>query len=251
MNTQRTQKVKGFTLVEMIVVLAIVAALAAILIPSFTGMYQRARVMAAIEDCRVIKGTIEGSLIDRFQFNPEPGDQFSDAFNKQIQYTNNGTTIPEWVGCFTSYSWYDYKNNKPFSSKSQQVDKVIAAGLDAKFQNESWKAGNRAANPMKSEFATCADYLSKIDTNFAIIAVYDSGFNIRLIQIYRKGILVSYVDGDYVANTKKTAKFVRDNAWSTIYTDADKTAPEEMKHYKLVNGQDQSVPRDGTLEGWY
>lgn len=45
---------KGFTIVELVIVIAIIAILAAILIPSFAGLIQDGKDAAALADARVI-----------------------------------------------------------------------------------------------------------------------------------------------------------------------------------------------------
>ena len=45
---------KGFTIVELVIVIAIIAILAAILIPSFAGLIQKGKDAAALADARVI-----------------------------------------------------------------------------------------------------------------------------------------------------------------------------------------------------
>ena len=50
----KDRKTKGFTLVELIVVLVILAILMAILIPAFTGWIKKAKYKSAILECRQV-----------------------------------------------------------------------------------------------------------------------------------------------------------------------------------------------------
>ena len=54
---------KGFTLIEMIVVIAIIGILATILVPSIMSYVRKARIGAAIADAKTIKSSVESSLI--------------------------------------------------------------------------------------------------------------------------------------------------------------------------------------------
>lgn len=57
--TKKLHNKKGFTLIELIVVIAIIAILAAVLIPRFTGFTDDARQKAAMSDARNILVAVE------------------------------------------------------------------------------------------------------------------------------------------------------------------------------------------------
>ena len=71
-----------------------------------------------------------------------------------------------------------------------------------------------------------------------------------MMQLYRNGILVTYIGGNYVVNTSSTAHFVGTGTWDTIYKDSDdkKSAPEE---YCKVNLSNKQIGSGGNLGGWY
>lgn len=249
MTRTRNMKFKGFTLIELIVVTAIICILSCILVPTISGFVKEARCKAAITDARTIKQSIEFSLVNNLAISNVDN---SGAFNKILYLDQNKDKSKrqyEIVGAFTSYSWYVYKKNSKTSDKSQAADKVIAGALDNTF-TEKWKTGKNAVNPMKynSTSKNCAQYLKDNDTNFGLVVVYDTIGTIRLMQIYRKGILVTYINGEYLVNSDPRAHFVGEGTWDTIYKDSGNEAPEAYCQINLKNGQ---IGNDGKAKGWY
>jgi prepilin-type N-terminal cleavage/methylation domain-containing protein len=241
-------KLKGFTLIELIVVMAIIGILSMIIIPAITGHTKEARINAAVTDARVIKQAVEFSLVNHLAISDKDPKA---AFNKTLYLDQNKDKKKrqyESVGAFTSYSWYVYRKNSS-ASGSQDIDKVIAGALDDSF-SEQWKTGNKAVNPMKynTDSNNCAKYLKDNNTNFGIVVVYDTIGQVRLMQLYRKGVLVTYINGEFLANSSPTAHFVGEGTWDTIYADAGANAPEAYYQISLKNGQ---VGTDGKDKGWY
>jgi len=235
---------------EMIVVLSIIGILSGVLVPSMIGYVKKSKVAVAIADAQTIKTSIESSLMSRFIINQSGGD-ISGAFNKVLyldQSANKDDREREAVGAFTNKSWYNYKRHIVSNGPSQIIDTVIAAGLDETF-SEKWDAGNSGTNPLLyGRKGTCEDYLKNEKTNFGLVVVYDTDFTVRMLQIYRKGILVTYINGEYIANPDKNAHFVGTNTWSTIYTDAGNKSSEELYKISLSN---QQIGTNGKLGGWY
>ena len=46
---------RGFTIVELVIVIAVIAVLAAVLIPTFSGIIQKARESAALQETRNVR----------------------------------------------------------------------------------------------------------------------------------------------------------------------------------------------------
>ncbi|WP_028510626.1 type II secretion system protein [Ruminococcus sp. NK3A76] len=242
---------KGFTLVELIVVIAIIGTLAAILIPTIYRYVKDAKIQAAIADARTIKSAVEASLVKNIMLN---GETAENGFNKVLYLDQDSSKAfkdrnKEIVGAFTNYSWVVYKTNGSSSSgSSQSLDKVIAGALDNSV-SETWEVGTKT-NPMgyNTSKKNAAKYLKDCKTNFGLVVVYNTDGTVRLMQIYRKGIMVTYVDGKYIANAKADAHFIGMGTWNTIYTDSGEYAPEDAYNVNLSNKQ---IGTDGNLGGWY
>ncbi len=247
---KKTNK-KGFTLVELITVITIIATLSAILIPSLYHYIKKARTRAAIADAKTIKTSVECALVDHLiSVESDTGG----AFNKVLyldQETNKGFSQRNYeiVGAFTNLSWYVYRTNSSSTpGDSQTIDRAIAGALDDTF-SEKWETGKKV-NPMGYNTSTknCAKYLKDNNTNFGLVVVYNKSGGVNMLQVYRKGVLVTYINGEYLVNSSSDAHFVGTGTWSTIYTDSGKDAPEEFCKVNLSNKQ---IGSTGGLGGWY
>ena len=236
---------KGFTLVELVVVITIVGILESIIVPSILHYVRKARVAAAIADTRTIKMAIETSLVDHLAM----GDAGStDGFNKRVFLKKGRYDKFEKVGAFTNLSWFVYKNKENNNSPSQALDKIISEAIDNQF-TEEWEKGKKV-NPLSyaSTTKTCEQYLQDNDTNFGLVVVYNRDGTVRMIQLYRKHILVTYINGEYLANLDDDAHFVGTKSWDTIYSDCGQTPPAGIENFSLSNKQ-ASKSKNG-VESW-
>ena len=63
-STKRTQGCRGFTLVELMVLIAIIGTLTAIAIPNFLGYREKAKVVVAINEIKKIEGALFFFMLD-------------------------------------------------------------------------------------------------------------------------------------------------------------------------------------------
>ena len=245
----RKHHFKGFTLVELVIVIAIVGILAAVLVPTIMNYVRKARIKAAIADARTIKTAAENALIDELMLGTtSPGNAFNKVLYLDLN-TGNGLSDRqhEIVGAFTNVSWVIYRNKSGNLGASQVLDKAIASALDKAF-SEEWETGLQA-NPMSynSSSQNCAKFLKDKKTNFGLVVVYNRDGAVRMMQIYRKDILVTYINGQYIANTNSDAHFIGTGTWDKIYKDSGQSSPEE---YATVSLSNQQI-KDGELGKWY
>lgn len=96
------RKRKGFTLTELIIVLAIIGILTAILIPSWSYYLQRSRIRSQNYKSKVIFNAAQTVITD-LEFHERHYSAFSGTNAKKYIYTPNGTSD-------ASNEWYFYYN---------------------------------------------------------------------------------------------------------------------------------------------
>ena len=106
---------KGFTIVELVIVIAVIAILAAVMIPTFSGIVDKANSSAALQEGRtkyteiyaddIEDGVIDGQKKDDSPITPATEDAWTydhDAAEGSaiFTYTKNG-----WVASFDGEEW--------------------------------------------------------------------------------------------------------------------------------------------------
>lgn len=114
---------KGFTLVELIVVIAIIGILAAVLVPTITGYIQKARISNDISDCKNMNTLLVAYGYDR-------GVDLTTLEAPEVRYivsleNKNYTFVPRYRdGVF----WYDQKNGKIVYSQNGVTGGIELSG---------------------------------------------------------------------------------------------------------------------------
>ena len=99
----RKKSCKGFTLVELIVVLVILAILAALLIPAFTGWIDKAKKAVIMEEGSGVMKAAQAAYIEWYGMQPADSTQttysykgLNSAYNNCIAYTNWALMTTNW-----------------------------------------------------------------------------------------------------------------------------------------------------------
>ena len=87
---------RGFTLMEMLIVVAIVAVLAAIAIPVFSGSLHKAKVAADMANVRAYYAELQVEYLTTGEYRPL-GDYWLDELSKEITFLD-GTTVQLQAG---------------------------------------------------------------------------------------------------------------------------------------------------------
>lgn len=198
----------GFSLVELIVVIAIMVILISILTPGVIGYIEKANRMRALETAKVIVNGMELALVDHALENEQ-------KVTKLLYRKEDGQTVP--VGCITNYFFYmaqkgetyrytgsDPKlNDEPDYAMAKEVLEACHSEHGAK--NPVLRFEKKESQMNKSIRDTCK---GKYD---AILFAYAPGGGVYFAEICLKGTyLVTYENGEYeVENVKQdtTRKF--------------------------------------------
>ena len=145
---ERNNRKRGFTLVELIVVLVILAVLAALLVPSLTGYIDKAKKKAVITEARDVWTASQAALSECYALYPE-------------SFTANSANNKS--NCRFSV----YINNKWVKN----VGKISNAALDALQKNP--KDTVEAGTASRKVSAMVLAYLDSADKNNARYTFYD------------------------------------------------------------------------------
>ena len=102
---------KGFTLVELIMVIALIGVLATMSLPLYTNYKEKAKIAAAISDIGVISNEITAYALDRNYNKPQTlaeigRDKFLDPWKKNYEYRPNAVLKDEF-GVFLNEQSFD------------------------------------------------------------------------------------------------------------------------------------------------
>lgn len=109
---------KGFTIVELVIVIAVIAILAAVLIPTFSGVIEKANQSAAMQyAASLYKEALALDLADGVADGNEGNTAINRVEGKTVSYSNDGTTITfsyndgKYTSSYNGSAWTVAKNN--------------------------------------------------------------------------------------------------------------------------------------------
>ena len=117
---------KGFTLTELIVVIAVIAILAAVLIPTLTGYIEKARVSADNQEVAVLNKLLLDAEINEVEFNSVP--QLKKYLEEEMEYDGDYS-----LGVKGSYLWYNKEKYEFVIVKENEVTGVYNVAGDYKW----------------------------------------------------------------------------------------------------------------------
>ena len=111
MHTNRQQNA-GFTLIELVIVMAVIGVLAAVAVPSFIGAIRNAREAVLKEDLHVMRAAIDSYTMDKQKGPQSLDDQIQDGYLKSIPEDPMTNSKDTWVTS-TSDTLYSIDQTDP------------------------------------------------------------------------------------------------------------------------------------------
>lgn len=147
---------KGFTLVELVIVIAVIAILSAVLIPTFGNVIQNSKDTAAYQNA---KGAVDTYLVDQAENENDAnlGDGWVLVFTGKVAYTDNKTLAEaDMKGVYV----FEYKDGALIQKQGKEVLKgkipsektFKMSGITVGSDGKSWTATNATSLPLKYSF---------------------------------------------------------------------------------------------------
>ncbi len=207
----KSKKIKGFTLVELVVVIAIVGVLAAMIVPNMIAYIRKAKCTAAIASAKTIVTGAQSAIVD----NAILGNLYLDK-----KAVIDGESV--LVGGLTNTAVCNAYND---NASTNGTDRAIARSIAEILANAGIDPGNAAT--VKPFGQSCSSFQNSTNSNYGLVIIYTADGTVPFAQVYTNGILVTYAYGKYVANDKSTAKFInKGQSFLLPFTDAGENSAD-------------------------
>lgn len=189
---------KGFTLIELVIVIAIIGILSARLVPSLMNYMRKARKAAAIQEVKQIINCTTATMAD----NCAEGNKLN--LTKTFK-NHDGETIK--CGCITNWSIANYVSDKKDPDDGKEFDRQTAGSIIGALGDSvvgtMYSFSGTPRNPIGDK---CTTFYSKYKCP-GLIFCYGSNGEILMIDYYNHGVLVHYENGTYDVDFEKDAQF--------------------------------------------
>lgn len=191
---------RGFSLVELIVVIAIMIILIALLIPNVVGYIEKTEKLSVMEEAKVVYEAAQVTMATEWVNN---AGVFTDA-------SKNGKYQGKKVGCFTNWAIAYNQDNSGHTNGTgmSAADNLIARGL---LKQMGWADANATRYPFKSTAVACGktvkDYEEQ-NNQPGIVVIYDNYGAVTYFEWGRNGYLVRIKDGGNTMEIEKNGRFI-------------------------------------------
>lgn len=198
MRVRKIRDKSGFTLVELIVVIAIIGVLSTLIVPSFISYVRQARERAAMAECKILVNSASASVTMELAVGDYPilinkpynGDVVGRVTNWMLGRVQRGEVIPS-----TDENYVDYL-----------IAKSMLNAIDS--ENTDFDFYGFSGNDRNMINMTAEEFIKKYNCTGVLLA-YDENSKIILLEYVRGKYFVRYKDGEYkvMRITDSDAKF--------------------------------------------
>lgn len=188
---------KGFTLVELIVVLAVIVILAAILVPALLGYIDRSKNQQYILEAKELMTATQAGIVEAYALNKP-------SFKNAIRNTTYAHATGQY-GYFTNYALYSLKKGE--AMKAPAADKENGVGAKNIIAKRVIQYANSVDYQFYDKFDNNGQSVSALGKKVGFAVIFDESGKIIYMQYARDGRLVTYDGKSFTAKTGKNLKF--------------------------------------------